>query len=54
MSPQAFDKCVADGGRMSTISVNKTQYMHVCYDKAGKSYHGEVKTKQRAKRRNFK
>ena len=52
--PADFDKCVADGGRVRTISVNKTQYMHVCYDKAGKSHAGEVKTKQRAKRRNFK
>jgi len=51
--PADFEKCVADGGRVRTISVNKTQYMHVCYQD-GKSYHGEVKTKQRAKRRNMK
>ena len=51
--PADFDLCVKNGGRVRTISVNKTQYMHVCW-KDGKSYHGEVKTKKRAERRNMK
>ena len=42
--PADFDKCVADGGRVRTIKVGKSKYMRICYDKAGKSHHGEVKT----------
>jgi hypothetical protein len=45
--PAAFDKCVADGGRVITKTINKTQYMHICYIN-GKSYSGEVKTKKAA------
>ena len=45
MSPQAFDKCVKDGGRVRTLKVGKGKYMHVCYDKNGKSHAGEVKQK---------
>lgn len=51
--PADFDACVKNGGRVRTISVNKTQYMHVCY-LDGKSHSGEVKTKKRAERRKFK
>jgi len=29
-----------------TVSVSKSKYMHVCYNK-GKSHAGEVKTKKR-------
>ena len=43
--PADFDKCVAEGGKTRTISVNATQYMHVCYDKNGKSHSGEVRTR---------
>ncbi len=41
--PQDFDKCVADGGRVRTKKIGKNRYIHVCYDKAGKSHAGEVK-----------
>jgi len=44
--PADFDKCQAEGGRIRTIKVGKGRYMHVCYDKAGKSHAGEVKTKK--------
>jgi len=44
--PADFEKCVADGGRVRTIKVGKDKYMHVCYDKSGKSHSGEVKTRQ--------
>lgn len=46
--PADFDKCVSDGGRVRTIAVKgkPNKYMHVCYDKAGKSHAGEVKTKK--------
>lgn len=41
--PADFDKCVADGGRVRTITLKSGRYMHVCYDKNGKSHAGEVK-----------
>lgn len=44
MSPQGFDKCVAEGGRVRTMKLKNGRYMHVCWDKAGKSHAGEVKT----------
>lgn len=43
--PEGFDKCVKKGGRVRTITLSGNRYMHVCY-LGGKSYHGEVKTKQ--------
>ena len=45
--PADFDKCVAEGGRVRTMKVGKGRYMHICYDKAGKSHAGEVKTKEK-------
>jgi len=46
--PADFEKCVREGGRVRTIAVkgHPNKYMHVCYDKAGKSHAGEVKTKK--------
>uniref|UniRef100_A0A6M3J8L9 Uncharacterized protein n=1 Tax=viral metagenome TaxID=1070528 RepID=A0A6M3J8L9_9ZZZZ len=44
MSPQDFEKCVKEGGRVRTIKVGKDKYIHICYDKEGKSHSGEVKT----------
>ena len=41
--PADFDTCVRAGGRTRTINVNPTHYMHVCYDKNGKSHAGEVR-----------
>lgn len=43
--PAEFERCVKDGGRVRTIDVNKTQYMHVCFLN-GKSYRGEVKDRK--------
>ena len=45
--PADFDKCVKEGGRVRTVDVKgqPDKYLHVCYDKAGKSHSGEVKTK---------
>jgi hypothetical protein len=37
---------VDEGGRVRTKTINAKQYIHVCYDKEGKSHSGEVKTKQ--------
>lgn len=47
--PADFDKCRQEGGSIRTTKVNKTQYLHVCYSKDGKSHPGEVKTKKSAK-----
>ena len=41
--PADFDKCVREGGRVRTITPKKGTYIHVCWDKAGKSHSGEVK-----------
>lgn len=42
--PQSFEKCRAEGGNITTKKVNAGQYIHICWDKAGKSHEGEVKT----------
>ena len=47
MSPQDFDKCVADGGRTRTMKMGKDKFAHICYDKAGKSHMGEIKKKEK-------
>jgi hypothetical protein len=46
--PKDFDKCQADGGRIRTVEVkgHPQDYLHVCYDKTGKSHSGNVKTKK--------
>lgn len=43
--PEAFDKCVKDGGRVRTKLLSKGKYIHICYDKSG-SHPGYVKTKK--------
>ena len=47
--PADFLKCVDEGGRVRTIKVGKDKYMRICYDKAGKSHSGEVKTTKESK-----
>lgn len=49
--PKAFENCVRGKGRVRTLEGKKfglaeDQYKHVCY-KDGKSFLGEVKTKQK-------
>lgn len=41
--PADFDRCVAGGGRVRTKKINAKEYMHICWDKKGKSHAGEVK-----------
>lgn len=48
--PEAFDKCVKNGGRVRTKELKDGQYMHICFLN-GKSYAGEVKTKKKAKKK---
>ena len=45
MSPQAFDDCVKNEGRVRTRTISGGRYQHICF-LHGKSYAGEVKTKQ--------
>ena len=43
--PKAFEKCVAQGGRVRTKKLSNGKYIHICF-KDGKSYAGEVKKKK--------
>jgi len=43
--PKAFEKCRREGGRIRTKSLPNNKYIHVCWDKKGKSHSGEIKTK---------
>jgi hypothetical protein len=43
--PEAFDKCVAAGGRIRTKSMGNGKYKHVCY-LGKKAYSGYIKTKK--------
>lgn len=50
--PADFDKCVADGGRVVTKVIEpNSKYMHICWDKQGKSHAGEVKTYKKLSRK---
>jgi hypothetical protein len=40
-----FLKCIADGGKVTTVSLKGGKYFHVCKIN-GKSYTGETKTKK--------
>ena len=44
--PADFEKCVREGGRVRTKKLKGNRYIHICYDKNGKSHVGEVKTKK--------
>jgi hypothetical protein len=46
--PEAFDKCVANGGRVRTKKLSGGRYIHICFPKGGgPSVAGEVKKKQK-------
>ena len=49
MPPEAFERCVANGGRVRTMKPNKNQYFYICYYK-GKSYSGEVHIVKKVKK----
>jgi hypothetical protein len=53
--PHAFDSCVKKGGRVRTKSLSKGRYVHICFLN-GKSYAGEVKTKEKvaAKKKTYR
>lgn len=45
--PKDFENCVKDGGKLVTKKLKDGKYIHICYDKNGNSYSGEVKTKKK-------
>lgn len=48
--PAAFSDCAAKGGRIRTVNPKRGSYLHVCYDKSGKSHAGEVKKTKTARK----
>ena len=44
--PAGFTNCVKNGGRIVTKKLKGNKYIHICYDKNGNSFSGEVKTKK--------
>lgn len=48
--PAAFTKCVKNGGKVRTKDLGDGKYMHICYDKNGKSHPGEVLKKKSPKK----
>ena len=51
--PAGYENCVAKGGRVRTKSLSKGRYMHICFMN-GKSYAGEVKTKEVKKKKTYR
>ena len=49
MSPTSFEKCVKSGGKVITKRLKYGRYMHICFDKKGKAYPGEIKKKKKDK-----
>jgi hypothetical protein len=49
--PKDFERCVKEGGRVRTITLPGGKYMHICYDRQGKSHAGEVKVKKSARKK---
>jgi hypothetical protein len=47
--PKDFDDCVKDSGKVITKRLKHGRYMHICFDKKGKAYPGEIKKKKKSK-----
>ena len=45
--PKDFEDCVKNGGKVRTKKLKNNKYIHICYDKNGNSYSGEVMTKKK-------
>lgn len=52
--PEAFLKCVRNGGKVVTKKIGKDKYMHICYDEKGKAHPGEIKYKESSKEKKAK
>ena len=46
--PEAFDRCVREGGKVRTKTLDGGRYQHICIDKNGTVHPGYVKTKKSA------
>ena len=46
--PAGFDRCIKNGGKVTTEKLSGNKYRHVCYI-GGKSYPGYVKTRSGGK-----
>ena len=44
--PGDFNRCVRDGGQVSTKKLSGGKYIHLCKDKSGHWHKGEVKKKK--------
>ena len=44
--PKDFDKCQREGGKIITQKLSGGKYIHICYDKNGKSHAGYPKNKK--------
>ena len=47
--PKAFTDCVKNGGKVRTKKLSGGKFVHICFLN-GKSYAGEVRTKEDAKK----
>lgn len=45
--PKDFEDCVKNGGKVRTKNLKNNKYIHICYDKNGNSFSGEVMTKKK-------
>lgn len=52
--PKDFDACVRAGGRVRTIKPKPDTYLHICYDKHGKSHAGHPKKVKGASKKSKK
>lgn len=48
--PKDFLDCQRRGGKIVTEKLKGNRYRHICYDKNGKRYAGEIKVKKKAKK----
>ena len=48
--PADFEKCRHEGGHITTQKLSGGRYLHICWDKNGKSHSGEVHTKKKVKK----
>ena len=47
--PKNFTECVNGGGKIRTKVLKNNKYIHICYDKDGNSFSGEVRTRKKKK-----
>ena len=45
--PKNFIDCVKNKGKVITKNLKGGRYLHICYDKDGKAYPGEIKIKKK-------